>query len=151
MTLASLAKGVLGLGATYVGSLMVIKVLSCGSIYLLPQSSRSLVNACVWASALATALDIVVRILASSSSAFSFSRHGADALLAALLVAYAFLCHESSGERSCKALRMVIPFVVLVSVGGNMMRLNRAPKEDKEAGIQELELGAVVGSDHAVE
>eukprot|EP00931_Biecheleriopsis_adriatica_P105856 TRINITY_DN80382_c0_g1_i1.p1 TRINITY_DN80382_c0_g1~~TRINITY_DN80382_c0_g1_i1.p1 ORF type:complete len:169 (-),score=32.76 TRINITY_DN80382_c0_g1_i1:66-542(-) len=155
----NLASQVLGIGAPYIVSLIAVKVLALTLIYLAPGGTESLGDISVFAATLATSADIAVRIAASRNCGFSFSRHGADALLAVLFALQGMLCTAEVGPqkaRGCRALRLVLPFVVLVSVGGNMMRLNRTKREpDAEGGradaSEKAELGMVVGNDPAVE
>mmetsp|Transcript_77999 Transcript_77999/g.137453 ORF Transcript_77999/g.137453 Transcript_77999/m.137453 type:complete len:156 (-) Transcript_77999:42-509(-) len=148
------AKQVLQIGAPYIVCLIVIKLIALAAVFLMPASGAAIVEFLVLAATLATAFDIVIRMAASRRSSFLPSRHGADALLALLLAIQGFGC-VGSEVRGCKALHMVLPFVVLVSVGGNVMRMTRSKAETEEGSsldrMDDSEMGKVVGGEQNVE
>ncbi|CAK0809379.1 unnamed protein product [Prorocentrum cordatum] len=78
--------------------------------------------------ALASGGDIVLRLLVSSKKVPTPGKHGVDALLCALLLVDVALCGHpgaAAPEKNCRALKFVVPFATLVSIGGNLMRLDR--------------------------
>ncbi|CAJ1387814.1 unnamed protein product [Effrenium voratum] len=139
----SLAKSVLDLGAPYLGCQMFVKVAGLACIYVL---SDKLAQSLALLAALFTLLDIVIRIAASRDCKFALSKHGADLLLFLLFFLDGLLCFDAVARPSCRALRLVLPFAILVSVGGNMMRLTRKPKPpgDLEEGEMTVVGGAAV-------
>mmetsp|Transcript_18370 Transcript_18370/g.50393 ORF Transcript_18370/g.50393 Transcript_18370/m.50393 type:complete len:137 (-) Transcript_18370:238-648(-) len=97
-------------------------------------SGALLLQVCV-----ATSLaDVALRVAASRGYALSCGKHGTDLLLAAVCLAALGACGRSDeaatdgtssggGARYCQGIKLVLPFVLLVSLGGNLMRLTRAP------------------------
>mmetsp|Transcript_29088 Transcript_29088/g.76780 ORF Transcript_29088/g.76780 Transcript_29088/m.76780 type:complete len:135 (-) Transcript_29088:73-477(-) len=75
---------------------------------------------------LVTLVDLVLRLAASQSHKFSLSKHGSDVALIVAIVLETFACSHLLGL--CRALRLVLPFLLLVSAGGNLMRLGRTSK-----------------------
>eukprot|EP00928_Gymnodinium_smaydae_P063749 TRINITY_DN47248_c0_g1_i1.p1 TRINITY_DN47248_c0_g1~~TRINITY_DN47248_c0_g1_i1.p1 ORF type:complete len:199 (+),score=33.48 TRINITY_DN47248_c0_g1_i1:83-598(+) len=88
--------------------------------------------------------DIVLRLASSSRRSLDCGKYGTDLFLSALLLAQAWACgaassageQASSGsdeislvrnERYCHGLALVLPFALLVSTGGNLLRLTREP------------------------
>mmetsp|Transcript_84855 Transcript_84855/g.218598 ORF Transcript_84855/g.218598 Transcript_84855/m.218598 type:complete len:146 (+) Transcript_84855:79-516(+) len=123
------AKAILEHRAPYLGGLIGVKVLTLGAVFLLDPASSlalALVALCIGASL----TDVALRIAASRSHAFALSKHGSDVLLAFVLILDAMSCSDEDGGTSklCKAMRMVVPFALLVSVGGNSMRLTSSPR-----------------------
>ncbi|CAK9093557.1 unnamed protein product [Durusdinium trenchii] len=137
------AKKVLDLGAPYLGCLIFTKVLALASSYA---EMGFLVEILLSLAAFLTLLDIAVRVAASRNRRFSPSKHGADALLFVLFTLQCFLCGRKEARPSCRALRLVLPFSVLVSVGGNMMRMTRKPKPPGTGDAEEGEITTLGGS-----
>mmetsp|Transcript_158452 Transcript_158452/g.279682 ORF Transcript_158452/g.279682 Transcript_158452/m.279682 type:complete len:143 (-) Transcript_158452:2-430(-) len=99
---------------------------------------HSLVLAC----AVATALDVALRIAASRNHWPSLGKHGIDCALALLLFGdLALDCGSDPDARLCTGLRLVIPFAILVSMGGNLMRLTRTQRQAVVTSECDLERG----------
>ncbi|CAE8621338.1 unnamed protein product, partial [Polarella glacialis] len=129
--LPGLSRAVLALGAPYVACLMATKVAGLAAALLAPPGA--MLTVILGASAAATLADIVFRVTASRSSSCSLSRHGSDALLFVLFLVHLLVCAggeslPSRGHANCRASRLLLPFAVLVSLGGNLMRVTRAPR-----------------------
>lgn len=121
---STVAKAILDRPVPYLTILIALKVIALIAIFLLQGPAKS---APVLLCAAASAGDVVLRVLVSRSRKLSPGKHGADVLLAVLLLLEGLACSavDAVTGRGCKALRLVVPFAVLVSLGGNAMRLSR--------------------------
>uniref|UniRef100_A0A7S4RDS0 Uncharacterized protein n=1 Tax=Alexandrium monilatum TaxID=311494 RepID=A0A7S4RDS0_9DINO len=135
------ARAVLEHRGAYLPTLIVLKVLASLAVLFASGTGHLLL---VLLGAVATAADIALRIAASQQHAFSLGKHGTDTLLTAVFLVDIAVCgFDVEESKVCRGLRMVLPFVVLTSVGGNLMRLTSAPRraasersvaEDEEGG-----------------
>merc|ERR1712129_332291 len=77
----------------------------------------------------ASATDVAFRLAVSRNKMPTAGKHGADLFLVAIMGADAAACQDTNddGNRFCRGLRLVLPFAVLVSIGGNAMRLGGSP------------------------
>merc|ERR1711920_154824 len=142
MGLSSTARSVLERRVPYLSCLLVLKVLALFAVFFLAPGTlghTGIVLFCV----VATVLDIVLRIAASKQHAFSCSKHGTDTLLTVLLLINFAACSTTDDARHCRALKMLIPFAILTSAGGNMMRLTAAPRRPPDGG--DVERGESIG------
>eukprot|EP00434_Breviolum_minutum_P031822 symbB.v1.2.028145.t1/scaffold2954.1/size66569/2 len=137
------AKKVLEIGAPYLVCLMVSKVVAL-LVSEVPMDITSLAQVLVILAALLTLADIAVRIAASRKHSWSFSKHGTDTILCGLFAVQCLSCGKEA-RPNCRALHLILPFAVLVSLGGNMMRWTRRPKP-QGGDAEEVELPAIGGS-----
>eukprot|EP00929_Paragymnodinium_shiwhaense_P083033 TRINITY_DN44072_c0_g1_i3.p1 TRINITY_DN44072_c0_g1~~TRINITY_DN44072_c0_g1_i3.p1 ORF type:complete len:154 (-),score=17.69 TRINITY_DN44072_c0_g1_i3:20-481(-) len=83
-----------------------------------------------------TTADIALRVAASRGWSLSLGKHGTDLLLVALLLGSLAACggdDPQSELRYCRGLKLLLPFALLVSAGGNMMRLGSAGRSGRES------------------
>eukprot|EP00927_Polykrikos_kofoidii_P027860 TRINITY_DN24399_c0_g1_i1.p1 TRINITY_DN24399_c0_g1~~TRINITY_DN24399_c0_g1_i1.p1 ORF type:complete len:169 (+),score=18.60 TRINITY_DN24399_c0_g1_i1:103-609(+) len=126
------ARAVLERRVPYFTCLIGIKVLGLW-VGLAPPTEDTRVLL-LFACAAATMADILFRVGASSRCALSISKHGTDILLVAVVMSVGASCKDiGAGEvsRTCHAVRLLLPFVILVSVGGNLMRLTRDQRREE--------------------
>lgn len=148
------AKKVLDLGAPYLIGLTVSKVaaLLAGEVYI---GMESLAKIVIALALLLTSFDIVIRMAASRKQRWNFAKHGTDTILIVLFsIVFDCVSCEADGStcRYCRATRLMLPFAVLVSLGGNMMRFKRKQKPPAESGnADEVETATVGTAGPAVE
>mmetsp|Transcript_15000 Transcript_15000/g.41912 ORF Transcript_15000/g.41912 Transcript_15000/m.41912 type:complete len:147 (-) Transcript_15000:181-621(-) len=139
-----LARAILEQRMPYLVGQIVVKAVTILAVFLVPQGPGHTVP--VLACATAAAADVALRVAASRRPRLSPGKHGADLLLVCLLLADAAACggEASAGGKACRALRMVVPFATLVSLGGNAMRLTarqRAPGDAVEQDCEAVGVG----------
>mmetsp|Transcript_31254 Transcript_31254/g.57177 ORF Transcript_31254/g.57177 Transcript_31254/m.57177 type:complete len:148 (-) Transcript_31254:45-488(-) len=132
------ARGVLQHKVPYLGTLMVVKAATLAALELLPSTdlSQQLGLLCVFA----TVADIALRVLASTQTRLSVQKHGADIGLVCILLVEIVSCFQEQPPSVCRALQLILPFVVLTSIGGNFVRLaSSASTSTAASSTEELE------------
>merc|ERR1712150_133594 len=141
--ITNIARSILEHRAPYLGVLIALKILALAAVFF-GQGSGLGTGVAVMICAITTAADVALRVAASRQHSLSMSKHGTDVLLIVLLLADVVACSSPAGgeSKACHALRLVVPFVVLTSVGGNFMRLTSVPRTaEVSTGARDEEQG----------